>query len=77
MTTYLLTLDEESRQGRAIRQLLDSMDEQTLRLTPLGESDEAEETALAVEIGKASGSPLLDYEASKREFARLRQGLKR
>lgn len=75
MATYVLTLNERTKQGKAIRALLDSLDEETLKLISLEEHNRAEEAVLATEIKKATKTSLLGYEESKREFARLRNAL--
>jgi hypothetical protein len=76
MTTYVLDVDESSRQGRALQAYLTELaDGQTVRLVPLEEHERAEEEALTEGIRQSESSALLNYEDSKAEFARLRNRL--
>ena len=77
MATYVLDINENTRQGRALQSYLTEIaDGQAVRLVPLEEYERAEEETLAREISASGSTALLGYEESKQEFARLRSQLK-
>lgn len=70
MAKYVIELDEKTARGKAIKMLLETED--GMRLMSVDEFEIHGEKILVREMKKADKTKLLDYAASKKEFAKLK-----
>jgi len=78
MSNYVLTIDEHSKKGKLILQLLSEFtDKKKVNILSLSEFETKSDDILSREIKKGMKSITLSYEEGKKEFARLRQMLKK
>ncbi len=71
MALYVIDIDERKPRGKAFKTLLEN--ESAAKLFTMREYETVEEKVIADAIRKAEKSPLLTYEESKKEFAKLRK----
>ncbi len=78
MSSYFLTLDEHSNKGKLVLQLLtELMDKKKVSVLSMEEYETKIDSILAKEIKKGMKTVTLSYEKGKKEFARLRQSLRK
>ena len=74
MARYVLSINEQSKRGKLVKQLLKELkDEKNIFILNLEEFEALEDKAIAREIKKAEKGPELTAEKARQEFSRLRR----
>ena len=78
MSSYFLTIDEHSNKGKLVLQLLTELsDKKKVRVLSMEEYQTKIDSLLTKEIKKGMKTVTLSYVEGKKEFARLRQSLRK
>ena len=74
MTNYILSINEQSKRGKLVKQLLNELRaRREVQVMSLRDFERAEEKIIADEIRKGMKSPALSLSEAKRELLKLKK----
>lgn len=73
MGKYIITIDEKSESGKALKQLLSR--DKNVSLTSVKDFDKAFDKLLETEMKNGVNEPWVSYDTAKKEIARMKKRL--